>query len=448
MFSQSPSPEMRSIGLWPDLDSVEASNTANGEESLDKSLSLFQDDVSLDATAQPPLMRSFSGTAASIFSETTLAKLTSYATTSTLLQQDLTTTEVIEQSNDRVSIKAPPIREQGREIVLQQQRASRRELIEQRRQHGITAVMQPELLPIQPAIAPVNITLIESILSSAYYYQYFASAISTISTDTSNVEVADKSQTVLLKNINRYLSAINKPLISEKGYCNGISLLWLTMMALKVEALFYYMVDQIALCPPEQLHQINETILTFLFWIDLGQNPALYTQHSYSAIDKIIGLNNITTTHAVLAKTNLQVALTRRVQREALVCIKGWAKEDSTIGHAIGLFWRGKTHYLFDANFKSGRSQIVSRKSLGTAVKNRFAEAVSDEEKLLIQIDASLPLPEARVETLYPRLFDSERAQFYARVSKAKPVSATASQHSSVSSTETQAIAATLQMHR
>jgi hypothetical protein len=57
-------------------------------------------------------------------------------------------------------------------------------------------------------------------------------------------------------------------------------------------------------------------------------------------------------------------------------------------------------------------------------------------------------VPEPRLQAVYPRLFDSKRARFYAQSNKAKLLPAAAFQHASVSITETQAVVDTPQRRR
>jgi hypothetical protein len=186
-----------------------------------------------------------------------------------------------------------------------------------------------------------------------------------------------RSQKVLLKKINVYLRIIGGKQISEKGYCNGITILWLTMMASSTENLFYDMVDRIAACPNDKLEDMHETISTFLEWIEIGQHPrdhfgAECKQHE---LHKIIGADYVGSHQKHTSRAELAKLIDDHAKPGAMVCLQGWSntvKDNREIGHTVGLFNRNGVYYLFDPNYCGGRPREVFKPRLVPEVWNRL----------------------------------------------------------------------------
>lgn len=157
------------------------------------------------------------------------------------------------------------------------------------------------------------------------------------------------SQFVLLRNINLYLTKTHQPLISEIGYCHGITLLWLTMMAHNLENLFYNLVKEIAECPQDQLTEIHQTITTFLEWIEIGQHPEKHSTCTQRDTDQITGIEKIYTLDTQLSQHSFQLEIKKLAQENNMICIG--ANE-----HTIGLFYRHDVYHLFDSNYNHGKS--------------------------------------------------------------------------------------------
>jgi hypothetical protein len=212
-------------------------------------------------------------------------------------------------------------------------------------------------------------TLFEKIAKSEEFKQCMngAELPSTFSNSVSASQEYDQS--VLLEKINTYLVSVGKPETTTIGHCHGITLLWLAMMYLGLESLFYSMAKTIAECPDKQLHKIDKTITTFLEWIDLGQNPTRYSNNQYGQRDvaKIIG--GVTEFAAVkkdISQDQLAHELKRVAQVNHMICFAGKGISKTTqlrSGHAIGVFIkRSKTNSLqycvYDPNYTTNKHKI------------------------------------------------------------------------------------------
>jgi hypothetical protein len=192
-----------------------------------------------------------------------------------------------------------------------------------------------------------------------------------------NQDVYARNQKILLKKINAYLSIIGGQQIPERGYCNGIIILWLTMMASNTENLFYDMVDCIAACPKDKLEDIHETILTFLEWIEIGQHPRDHfgeecKQHE---LHKIIGADYVGSHQNRTSRVELAKLIDDHAKPGAMVCLQGWSntiKDNEEIGHTIGLFNRNGAYYLFDPNYCEGRPRDVFKPRLVPEIWDRL----------------------------------------------------------------------------
>jgi hypothetical protein len=181
--------------------------------------------------------------------------------------------------------------------------------------------------------------------------------------------VDDFSQTILLKKINTYLKSQGRALISEDGYCHGITLLWLTMMSWNLESLFYKFVDEIVNCPDAYLNMLHENITTFLEYIDFGQHPLTNTKNmcGQQDIDKIIGVKRLSpqVSHC-LADTDLLGEIAKLREKENMESITGWRMvekvdpdtSNNTMveeGHTVGVVYKDSAYRVYDSNYKNGK---------------------------------------------------------------------------------------------
>jgi hypothetical protein len=223
-----------------------------------------------------------------------------------------------------------------------------------------------------------------------------------------SMEYHTRDQITVLQKMNAYLCLIGGELISGEGYCNGITILWLTMMASNTENLFYEMIDCIALCPYHKLDDIYETISTFLEWIELGQNPGDHfgkncQQHE---LHKIVGAEYHDFCEQDTTRAQFASKLDEQAKQDVMVCIQGWgiAKNNNVrIGHTIGLFNRNGVYHVFDPNYSEGRAREVFKPRLVPELWDRlfnlpvvlhytdthFIRISSAREKYLSQIKVS-----------------------------------------------------------
>jgi hypothetical protein len=188
-----------------------------------------------------------------------------------------------------------------------------------------------------------------------------ASAAFTPAPSPATSSTNDYSQAVLLKRINLYLDSVKKEKISEKGYCHGIVLLWLSMMSWNLEPLFYEMIKLIADCPLDQLHKIENTITLFLDWIEVGQFPGKYSNKECTQqnIDEIIGdVHKLFSKTGSLTQGELEEEIKKLRKDNYMLPITGWwNKGGQEEGHSVGVFVRANRYHFFDPNYKSGKHQ-------------------------------------------------------------------------------------------
>jgi hypothetical protein len=178
----------------------------------------------------------------------------------------------------------------------------------------------------------------------------------------------DYSQYPVLAKINAFLRNNNCLETTHIGHCNGLTILWLTMMSWKLEYLFYKMIKEIANCPDDQLQSIHKTIISFFDWIDIGQNPGHYSGNKYNQvdIDKIIGtidgMNFFKKHYSLDEAANV---VKKCVTKNTIVVLAGHDIDRNgktrNIGHAIGLFYRASEGYsVFDPDHENGKPRVFA----------------------------------------------------------------------------------------
>jgi hypothetical protein len=213
-------------------------------------------------------------------------------------------------------------------------------------------------------------TLSEKIVNSDAVKQHVNNNLSTDSESKADSS-KDYSQGGLLDKINTYLVYVAKDKISTTGHCHGITLLWLTMMYLELEPLFYSMIQKIIDCPDHKLLRISKTITTFLDWIDLGQNPKKYSNKQYTQrnVAGIIGgVQDFAAVDRDFTESQLRLELGKYALENNMICFAGKGQDKKTfeyIGHAIGVFIRkAKTGFydycVYDPNYKKNRHTIFN----------------------------------------------------------------------------------------
>jgi hypothetical protein len=283
------------------------------------------------------------------------------------------------------------------ELRLQQLQLKQQFKIQQRKIQGILDELK------RKNKGALKETLFEKIVNSDECKQYMSTSGANPSLQETPDSSDDYSQSVLLNKIHLYLASVRKPKLSDYGHCHGITLLWLTMMYLGFEPLFYKMVKDITECPDGELHTIEKKITTFLEWIDLGQNPQNYSNNTYHQRDvaKIIGgVTEFSAVKKIISEPLLPYELTKVSQENHMICFAGKGMDKRTNrygGHAIGVFVKktptGKFNYsVFDPNYKSNRhKEFDSPEAAAMECWHRAFASMIPQLMHLIEIDVVKP---------------------------------------------------------
>lgn len=180
--------------------------------------------------------------------------------------------------------------------------------------------------------------------------------------------IPNYSQGKLLPKINLYLSSIDREGISTKGYCHGLTLLWLYKMSEGLEDWFYQLNKKIIDCPAAKISDFEMDFEKFLNHIEWAQNSRKYSknlagkvvtdQHNVNHILQIEKIYphkkfdkrmTISYTFRQL-KTFFNTYITENVMMT-------FRSQDSKDKHTIGIFRRGHYYYLYDANYKTGKAK-------------------------------------------------------------------------------------------
>lgn len=165
------------------------------------------------------------------------------------------------------------------------------------------------------------------------------------------------NQAELLRQINQYLSALGRsPLLSPKGYCHGMAVVWLQKMAEYREDWFYAVIKKIIDQPQDKLAELDHDVdvLKFISQIEFAQNvniistrrirqidvdKVLETPHEYYKVDyfSVKSLAKFIEQHAA--------------ERAAFVL----GAPDSL--HDVAIYCRDNQYHVFDANFDSGEAK-------------------------------------------------------------------------------------------
>jgi hypothetical protein len=246
-------------------------------------------------------------------------------------------------------------------------------------------------------------TLFEKIVNSDECKQYMHASVSNTLLPQARNCANNYSQSVLLDKINKYHTSVGQPKISEEGHCSGITLLWLTMMYLDLEALFYNMVKEIVECPDTELQAIEKKIKIFLEWIDLGQVPEKYSNNTYSqrSVAHIIGgVTNVGVVEKTIFASNLPLELQKMARENHMIRFEGIGTNKHTHqfgAHAIGVFIKttlsGKLKYcVFDSNYNNNKhKEFYSHKTAAKECWSRAFYAIQLQSQNLIHMDVVKP---------------------------------------------------------
>lgn len=179
----------------------------------------------------------------------------------------------------------------------------------------------------------------------------------------------DYSQVVLIDRINEYQRLHKRPLISTTGYCHGLAVVWLSKMVEQKVEWFYNMVKYLVHQRPEDYDEI--TFEKFLAQIEFGQNPlnsGLNITQRHLRI--ILEMTNIESTCFSGTFPNLQRKI-RPKKYPAMYLI-------TNANHAIAIFHRGDTYYVYDSNYTTGEAKMFGSQQ---AAANEVVARLLPEDK-------------------------------------------------------------------
>ncbi len=174
----------------------------------------------------------------------------------------------------------------------------------------------------------------------------------------------DYSQDRLIEKMNTYLTQCNRRLLS-KGYCHGLTLLWLQRMTQDREKEFYTTIKKIVDCPDENLQALAADIEKMRTSLDKKQNPNrhfFYCVHTISQenIDVILKTEKQKNLGGVFTRASLGNLLREQVVNDNMVCISSnYMDKQEDANHTVGLFKRDDDYYFYDSNGCSGRAECL-----------------------------------------------------------------------------------------
>lgn len=191
------------------------------------------------------------------------------------------------------------------------------------------------------------------------------------------------NQTNILDKINLYLKIIKSPLFLERGYCHGLTLLWLYKMSKNTEKWFYDMVKLIVDTPKEKFGDIEIEIEKFISHIEWLQKPEKYVPSIRQMdIDQTIEVPKELPLSSIFIPSQLDSVLELVIQPNKMVCISG-------PDHSIGIMRRGNTYHIYNPNYATGVAKILdSTKALRyELIQCLFADFEHPTKKLAVTIN-------------------------------------------------------------
>lgn len=249
----------------------------------------------------------------------------------------------------------------------------------------------------------------------------------------------DFRQRRLLDHLNEYLTFKNRPLLSVKGYCYGLTMLWLLRMVQGRRADFYRDIKTLLDCSVLELCKIERTTDLFITLIDCGQNIKNYcSDHTWRNSDVILAFINavekghnpasglpiggfkenftLKTVTQCFDASSLALAIKAEMQEKTMMRING--DTSSTLHHAIGLYRRFDCYYLYDSNYFEGKPKEFHLTRLQELVAeiqfclytNLENTVIPPSMKIELGIHTVLPAPSYRVASIFS---EYERSQLY-----------------------------------
>lgn len=218
-----------------------------------------------------------------------------------------------------------------------------------------------------------------------------------IETNPQNIPL-DLSQNPLLDKLNTFFKKAGRKnedgsiyQISTRGYCHGLTLLFLEKMTEGKIQWFYDTKRKIIECDDNNLEDLELEIDKFLALIEWAQNSSKYSENniSYFNIDLILDTQPQKSFDDLYDFEKLKNFLTYKQGKGNMMCITNCYGDIQE--HTVGIFTDGVYYHFFDANYKNGEAvKFRSSKELTHEVLNRlytnFSEEIPDNCELEIKM--------------------------------------------------------------
>lgn len=177
-------------------------------------------------------------------------------------------------------------------------------------------------------------------------------------------------QCYLIEKINQYLGLFKRDLLDADGHCHGLTLLWMQKMAERREQWFYDMVQRIVTATDEQLYLFDDDVdvQKFIAKIEFAQYPLKYTEKlaepevtSYYNVNKILELSGQIVKDGHYTQKTLRVLCRKIAQYGNAAVLWGGSDRVDPNDHTIGIFYRNRIFYLYNANNQSGKAEAFGR---------------------------------------------------------------------------------------
>ena len=191
------------------------------------------------------------------------------------------------------------------------------------------------------------------------------------------------NQTEIIKKINCYLKEQKRDIELNQGYCHGLTLLWLYKMSENNENWYYNLVRKIVNAPDSKLSEIEIDVEKFIAHIEWLQQPEKYVPSIRQLdIDETIEVPKEIPVSSIFEPDQLDKILELVIKPNKMIYISG-------PDHSIGVIHRGDKYYLYDPNYNSGTSKILTsiHELRLELVQCLFTEFNHPEKKLAVIIN-------------------------------------------------------------
>lgn len=159
-------------------------------------------------------------------------------------------------------------------------------------------------------------------------------------------------QDAVIDQLNRFLTYRQSTQQLKKGYCHGLTLLWLDKISRGKEQCFYDTVKLIVECKDDDDFAKHEKkILAFIKRIEWLQNSKKYTHEMTQLdIDKLLGLPDKFSLSYLFNAWQLKFTLDFKIKNNKMICLSGRK-------HSLGIYKKDGCYYLYDSNHDDGVAQ-------------------------------------------------------------------------------------------